>query len=140
LIFRYGSGLAGYFTGSRNYSQNGNLSDFYSLSGSPSRTNLLSLGGRGKKSFVTIDTVNKATDPKQKIAYAGQVAATLKLSADAATSLSNPVRVVDITNQTKQLMNAISDAVNQLKTTDGSVKEGAEDPKVKLCQDRFAPP
>jgi len=128
----YGLGLANYFNRNSDWSSRNYFSNL--LLG----TNFTNASAKNGKSLATMDTLNKATEPKQKIYYAGQVANTIKLSSDAATLYSNPARVKDITNQTKQVVTAPNDAVSQLKSAGGIVKAGQADPNVKSSQASIA--
>jgi len=124
----YSSGLVNYFNSDT-------TSDLFTLLSK--RSGLATSGASGSKTTLTLDTVNKMTDPEQKIIYAGQIANTLKLSSDAAVRSGNPTRMKDITAQAQKIMTTINDAVTTLQAKDTKAKTGQANAGVKTCQEQI---
>jgi len=121
----YAGGLASYLSS--------NSSDDL-LSILSKRAGLGTSGSGSSKTHLTIDTVNKLTDPAQKITYAGQLASTLQVASDAAASSGNTARLKEITAQAQKIMTAINDAVTKLQAKDTKAKAGQANAGVKTCQ------
>lgn len=127
----YSSGLASYMNSSTSTTDLfSTLAQRAGLQGSKT--------SRGKTTTLSIDTVNKMTNPEQKIIYAGQVAQNLQTQADISLKSLNPTRIKDITAQAKKIMATINDAVTQLKAKDTKAKEGQVNAGVKTCQDQIS--
>jgi len=122
----YSSGLISYFNSDTS-------SNLFSILSKRSGT-LTSGKAGGKVNTLSLDTVNKMTDPEQKIIYAGQIAESLQMQADAAAASQNPSRIKDITAQAKKIMATINDAVTTLKAKDTKAKDGQANAGVKTCQ------
>jgi hypothetical protein len=104
--------------------------------GSPTLSTLLSRSirphsfatdSRGHAILPTFADLNKATNPKDKLAIAGKLAEVVQVQADAATKTGLPNRVADITAQAKKVLDAVGVIVNGL-TANGSAKSGQTDP------------
>ena len=126
----YSSGLAYYLN------SNSTEDLFAALS---QRNALLGSGvSGGKTTTLSLDTVNKMTDPEMKITYAGQLASNLQIQADAAAKAGNANRIKEITAQAQKILAAINDAVTTLKAKDTKAKEGQANAGVKTCQEQIS--
>ena len=122
-----------YTTGLSYYLNSGSSEDLFAALSR--RTSVMTSGKAGGKTGLTLDTVNKMTDPEQKIIYAGQIAEGLQMQADASAKALNPARIKDITSQAQKIMTTLNDAVAALKAKDTKSKEGQINAGVKTCQD-----
>jgi hypothetical protein len=89
---------------------------------------------RGRSVLPTMATLEEASDPKNKLIIAGQLADVVQIQADAATQTGLPNRVAAMTAQCKEVLAAVESIVNGLKTTDGSVASGDADPALEPYQ------
>ena len=92
---------------------------------------------KGKSTRLSIETVNKITNPEQKIIYAGQISQNLQMQADASLKHKNPARIADYTAQAKKILATINDAVTALKAKDTKAKAGQVNAGVKPYQEQI---
>ena len=71
----------------------------------------------GKTYIPTIEQMNDAPTPDNKLALAGYVAQAVLIQSDASTKVGNATRVSDITSQAQSVLTAVSAAVSDLNSS-----------------------
>ena len=113
-------------------------SPFRSTFSTTSQNYDFSTDNRGRPVLPTMATFENTSDPASKLVVAGQLADVIEIQVNAATKTGLPNRVADMTAKCKEVLDAVKDVVDDLKSKDGSVPAGASDPNLEPYQKELA--
>ena len=96
--------------------------------GNSFRQHSFATGANGRVILPTIADLNNATNAKDKLTIAGQLAEVLQIQADAAIKTGLPNRVATMAAQAKNILDIVGTIVSGLTKAAASTKSGATDP------------
>ncbi|HLO78100.1 MAG TPA: hypothetical protein VK196_16720 [Magnetospirillum sp.] len=98
----------------------------------------LTTDSAGKTRIPTLADVGAASKPEDKLKLLQQMADVVSVQADAGIATGRADGVPGMTKSAKEMLSALKTVVDGLKTTDGSVADGAADPALKDYRSQIA--